>query len=45
MIFHPNLWPRRVPQQVWPKIVMENHTHTPAVHGKSHITNPCTYKG
>jgi hypothetical protein len=22
---------------VWPEVVMENHTHTPAVHGKSHI--------
>jgi hypothetical protein len=21
---------------VWPEVVMENHTHTPAVHGKSH---------
>ena len=22
-------------RHTWPKIVMENHTHTPAVHGKS----------
>jgi hypothetical protein len=23
---------------VWQEVVMENHTHTPAVHGKSHTS-------
>ena len=27
--------PAHLLRHVWPKIVMENHTHTPAVHGKS----------
>ena len=26
-----------LPRHVWPKVVMENHTCTPAVHGKSHF--------
>ena len=30
------LIPTRPLRHVWPKIVMENHTHTPAVNGKSH---------
>ena len=42
MVSHHNLWPR-VPQRVWPEVVMENHTHTPAVHGKSH-TSTCALK-
>ena len=28
--------PTRPLRHVWPEVVMENHTHTPAVHGKSH---------
>ena len=29
--------PTRPLRHVWPEVVMENHTHTLAVHGKSHI--------
>jgi hypothetical protein len=28
--------PTRLLRHMWPDVVMENHTHTPAVHGKSH---------
>ena len=35
--------PTRPLRHVWPEVVMENHTHTPAVHGKSH-TSTCALK-
>ena len=31
------LIPTRPLRHVWPKIALENHTHAPAVHEKSHI--------
>ena len=30
--------PTRPLRHVWPEVVMENHTHTPVVHGKSHTS-------
>jgi hypothetical protein len=41
MIFHEqqecgNGFPSQPLRHVWPEVVMENHAHTPAVHGKSH---------
>ena len=40
IIFHHSclkIIPTCLLRHVWPEVVMENHTHTPAVHGKSHI--------
>ena len=36
--------PTRPLRHVWPEVVMENHTHTPAVHGKSHCERCPTFE-
>jgi hypothetical protein len=37
--------PTRPLRHVWPEVVIENHTHTPAVHGKSHIAKLFFFEG